>query len=400
MESPEWQGTATKSVPTKSGRERQLFSLRRWSDSTGQFDPFFVLRRPQRRVDDRLGADTVMEAGAAGALAADGVDELPRLIVAEGDQGVALLRVSWRPGPAPEFFGNGDRFQAGAASRAGLQLVPLPCDEDERTLAAVEFHIIEAPPAFVAARGELAALEYAGGVALKLSQDCDPILQVARCPLPVVVPNPGVRHEAFDWPYQEMGEVDAMAEHVAQFASPGQLPDLAPSQLTRSPILESAGTVMVRLAQIAALEEMGEITHRRHETVGEGRHVPHAGFVGGFGDLFRLHPVHGDGLFTEHMLAGRNGGQRNRGVGKVGRRDDDGMDVFPTHDLLVLGRSDLHPGLLSGPLERRWIAVAECDHPGVRAQRQTREMILQSHAAAADDRNADGFHGIVKWLTG
>src|SRR6266516_1172775 len=226
-----------------------------------------------------------MKAGAAGSLVADGVDELPGLVVTEGDEGIALLRVSWRPGPAPELFGDGDRLQTRAASCAGLQLVPLAGDEDERSLATVEFHIIEAAPAFVATGGEFAALEHTGRVALKLSQDRDPIVQVARRTLPEVVPNSGVRHEAFDRPDQQMGEVEAMAEHIAEFASPGQLPDLAPSQMTRSPILKSAGAVMVRLAQVAAMDEMGEITHRRHETVGEGRHVAHASVVGGIGDL-------------------------------------------------------------------------------------------------------------------
>ena len=41
-----------------------------------------------------LGAGAVVEVRRAGTLGADGVDEFPGLIVAEGDEGVALSRIT------------------------------------------------------------------------------------------------------------------------------------------------------------------------------------------------------------------------------------------------------------------------------------------------------------------
>src|SRR5438445_442475 len=94
-------------------RVRCEFHWRHWGSSTPlpgkhlgtsrQLDPLARGGRLYRGVNDGLRARPVVEARHARALIADRVDELEGLVVAERDQGVALLRVARRAGPAPEF---------------------------------------------------------------------------------------------------------------------------------------------------------------------------------------------------------------------------------------------------------------------------------------------------------
>src|SRR5689334_15561735 len=101
-----------------------------------------------------------MEAGTAGPLVANGIDELPGLIVAKGHQRIAFAGIARRAGPFPELLGNGDCLQAGTARFASLQLVPFTGDKDERAFTAINLDVIETAPAFVAAAGQFAALEH------------------------------------------------------------------------------------------------------------------------------------------------------------------------------------------------------------------------------------------------
>src|SRR5687767_1836368 len=98
-----------------------------------------------------------METRAARPLAADGIHKLPRLVVAERDQRVAVLWIARRAGSFPELFRNGNRFQSRSARLAGLQFVPIACDKNVAAFAAIDFHVIETAPAFIAATRELVA---------------------------------------------------------------------------------------------------------------------------------------------------------------------------------------------------------------------------------------------------
>ena len=60
----------------------------------------------QCRVHDRLGLGTIMEGHRAGALFSNGVNEFHGLVVAEGHQRIAHLRITWGTGPDPEFAGH------------------------------------------------------------------------------------------------------------------------------------------------------------------------------------------------------------------------------------------------------------------------------------------------------
>ena len=69
---------------------------------------------------------------------------------------------------------------------------------------------------------------------------------------------------------------------------------------------------MIRLPEIAARDEMREVTHRRDEAIRERRHVPHARRIRGVGHRIRLRIIHGERLFAKHVLAGGDGGVRDR----------------------------------------------------------------------------------------
>src|SRR5207248_1629544 len=108
--------------------------------------------------------------------------EFTCLAVPERHQRVPLARIARRTPHFPELLRNGDRLQPGAAGFAGLKLVPLAGDEHKRPLAAVDFDVIEAAPALVAAAGEFAALEYARRAALEFSEDGRPVVEIIGRP--------------------------------------------------------------------------------------------------------------------------------------------------------------------------------------------------------------------------
>src|SRR4051812_8526992 len=68
-----------------------------------KIDPGLDLGALYRRVHDRLRAHAVVKARHAGALIADRVDELERLVVAEGHERIARLRIARAAGPGPKF---------------------------------------------------------------------------------------------------------------------------------------------------------------------------------------------------------------------------------------------------------------------------------------------------------
>src|SRR5438034_9508777 len=122
--------------------------------SSFHFHPLLRLRRLQRSVRHGLRARAIVKIRGARTLIADRVDEVKCLVVAEGNQWIALARIAGRTGHFPKLLGNQDRFQTGSASFAGLEFIPLAGDEHERALAAVDFHVIEAAPTLVATAGE------------------------------------------------------------------------------------------------------------------------------------------------------------------------------------------------------------------------------------------------------
>ena len=126
---------------------------------------------------------------------------------------------------------------------------------------------------------------------------------------------------------------------------------------------------MIRLPHLALLDEMREVTHRRHEAIGEGRHVAHACFVRGVGHALRVGVIQGQRLLGKHMLARRDGRVRDGRMRHIRRRDDHRLYIIALHDLLVAGGRDAHTGLLAGLIKRPGIVVAERGDLNVLAER-------------------------------
>ena len=234
----------------------------------------------------------------------------------------------------------------------------------------------------------------------KLGEDGYPIIEIVWLAAAHGMPLLQVRDQAFHRADQQVREVNPMTEHVAQFAGAGELLDLPPAQAARAPILQAARPEMIRLAQVAALDEMRQIPHRRHETVSERRHVPHTGAIRGLGHGLGIGVIQRERLLAQNMFAVRDGVQRDRRVGEVRRGNDDSVNVIASDDFFMLCRSDRHAGLLPGALQRGCIGVAERGHLHIGAQRETGEMILQRDAATTDDgdiESAGRRHGEVEY---
>ena len=330
-------------------------------------------------------ARAVMKAGGAGTLIANCVHKLPRLIVAEGNERIALARITRRPGQFPKLTGNFNGFKAGSTNLAGLELVPIASDKNKRALAAIDFHVVETPPAFIATACELAAFQHTGRAVLKLRENGDPIVEIIRLAATYGMPLFQIGHEPLHRADQQMREINAMTEHVAKFARAGELFDLPPAQVSRAPVLQSAGTIVIQLAQVAALHEVRQVAHRRHEPIGECAHVPYASAIRSRSHGVGVPGIQGQRLLAHDVFAVGNGVQGNLRVGEIRCGNDDGMDVVPFYNFRMTGGSNGNAGLLAGPVERGGVRVAQRDHFHVRTQGQTGQMILQGNTTATDD---------------
>jgi len=68
------------------------------------------------------------------------------------------------------------------------------------------------------------------------------------------------------------------------------------------------------------------------------------------------------------VLPGGNCGQRDRGVDVIRRGDDDGVNVIPLENLVVIRSGDSDAGCLAGLFERGLVGIAKSDKPGLRAK--------------------------------
>ena len=87
-------------------------------------------------------------------------------------------------------------------------------------------------------------------------------------------------------------------------------------------------------------------------------------------------------------------------MGEVRGSDNDRLDVIALDDVLVVRRSRGDTGLLAGAFQGRGIAVAKGDYLGLRTEGEAWQMFLKVDSAAADNRNADFFHGSMYLLKG
>ena len=60
---------------------------------------------------------------------------------------------------------------------------------------------------------------------------------------------------------------------------------------------------MVRLAEIATLDQVSQVTHGWNKPVSESAHVADPGAIGGVGHGLGIGVVQGERFLTEHVLA-------------------------------------------------------------------------------------------------
>jgi hypothetical protein len=88
------------------------------------------------------------------------------------------------------------------------------------------------------------------------------------------------------------------------------------------------------------------------------------------------------------MLAGRNGSESDGWMSEVRRGDDDGVNVVALYDFIVIDRPNGYASLLLRPIQALCVGIAKGSDFDLRAQGQSRQMILQRDPATANDGNA------------
>ena len=142
---------------------------------------------------------------------------------------------------------------------------------------------------------------------------------------------------------------------------------------------------MVRFPQIASLNKMVEVAHRRNEPIGECCHVPHAGAACGIGYLLCLRVVHRKRLLAKNMLAVPNGFESNRSMRDIRRGDDHGVDIVACKNIGVVPCHDRCPGLCAGLAEVGFVRIADGYYLRVRAECKRRKVILERDSTATDE---------------
>ena len=119
--------------------------------------------------------------------------------------------------------------------RARLTWCGSPELVDERALGAVDLAEVLAGGAVAAAGGGLGALEDARGPGLELGHATHPVVDVGGLAPALGMDLLQAGHHARDGADEEMAEVEAMREHVAELARAGEGRGLPPAQRPRVP---------------------------------------------------------------------------------------------------------------------------------------------------------------------
>ena len=111
-------------------------------------------------------------------------------------------------------------------------------------------------------------------------------------------------------------------------------------------------------------------------------------------EAFRI--IHGDRFFAKDMFARCNRRQRDGRMEKVRRGDDDGLTSGRAKQFLEIREKRDNSGLRAGLLQHGRVGVAQRRQFGLRAERQSRQMILQNNPAATNDADANVVHATNK----
>ncbi len=266
---------------------------------------------------------------------------------------------------------------------------------DHRAVAAVDLAEVAAGRAAGIASGRLHAFEHAGDAAGEFGQAPDPVLGVrdvldaglvdARRP-----DLRGQRRDAAHRPHEEVREVEAMREHVADFAGAGLRQPLPPADGATIPVLKPLCAKVPGPADGAAGDQVMHVLHRRHESVSERGHVPHAGALGGHHHFLGLGHRQGQRFLAQHMAAAVGRGHHQIAVEAIGRRDDHGVNRRVLQQRKRIGIRACHAGDRRGLGQRRRVGIAESDDLGIAAEPDAGNVIGHGNLAGADESDFDG----------
>ena len=96
---------------------------------------------------------------------------------------------------------------------------------------------------------------------------------------------------------------------------------------------------MQRRADRAVGDQVAHVAHRRHEAVGERRHVTHVVLIGDVAHLARIGQRQRERLFAQHVFAGARGGDGDFAVDVIRRGDDHRVDRVGRDHLVRGARS-------------------------------------------------------------
>ena len=249
----------------------------------------------------------MIKRGHAIAPLADGADELPSLVVAEGLHGIADGRIARRIRALEELGGHGPAL-IGLATRREEHLVRRMQAIDDRGLLPVQFGQIVVALRTVAL-AQLAHLEDACGAACKLGNPRDPIFHVLRWAR-LALAGPIPRHQLLGRaahslyrPQQILGKIKAVNTHIAQLARACLAFVLPPANGALSPVLQALETGVANRPQNPGLHQVADVVNRRYKAIGKRRHVATPRRLAPGVDFPRLGKVHAQGLLAQHVAA-------------------------------------------------------------------------------------------------
>ena len=142
---------------------------------------------------------------------------------------------------------------------------------------------------------------------------------------------------------------------------------------------------MIRLPEIALLDQFAQVAGGGHETVSERHHVTNAGRFGRHQHFPRLGHVERQRLFAQHMQAARQRRHRQRMVQPVGREDEHCVESLVVEQRISVRVEGRHRPALREGLRAPCIPAAHCHYLRARMRRQGRQEHRVRPPARPDD---------------
>ena len=140
---------------------------------------------------------------------------------------------------------------------------------------------------------------------------------------------------------------------------------------------------MVGIPKESILNQVTEIPHGRDKTISKSCHVSHTCLISRLCHGLGFLVIHGNGLFTQHMLTSGNGRLSNRAMEKIRRGDDDGIHILSHHHFLKIRRPHSDTRLSLSTLQGLSIGITQGCQASPSAHRNPRKMVLKRDASAS-----------------